>query len=89
MRKLKLAVEGLKVESFETALRRDPRGTVRGAEDTLADPCATNNMWCTYNTDELPSCGGTCDCGGTGAACQTGYTNCSGCLYASCDGVTC
>lgn len=86
MRKLKLDVEALGVESFDTAAREEPRGTVRGAEDTFNADCDTNNAWCTYQTYELPSCGGGCTGGtGTGGNPTQGNT----CLYASCDGYTC
>ena len=85
MRKLKLAVDTLRVESFDTARRPDSRGTVRGAEDTFNVDCDTNHNWCTYQTYELPSCGGTCDCGTGGTA----VTQCNTCFYASFDGYTC
>ena len=87
MRKLTLAVESLRVESFDTAARPAARGTVRGAEDTFHAECDTNNVWCTYQTSELPSCGGTCDCGTGGT--YTRPTECHTCFYASCDGYTC
>jgi hypothetical protein len=77
-------VETLRVESFNTAARPDPRGTVRGAEDTFNADCDTNNNWCTYQTYELPSCGG-CT-GGTGGG---GPTEVNTCFYASCDGYAC
>ncbi|HET7234479.1 MAG TPA: hypothetical protein VFJ16_30985 [Longimicrobium sp.] len=84
MRKLKLALETLRVESFDTAERPEARGTVQGAEDTFNADCDTNNAWCTYQTNEV-SCGGTCDCGTGG----TRITECATCFYASCDGYTC
>ena len=88
MRKLKLAVETLRVESFDTAARPAARGTVRGAEDTFHADCDTNNMWCTYQTYEEPSCGGTCNsC--PGGTTYTRPTECHTCFYASCDGYTC
>jgi len=85
MRKLKLDVEVLRVESFDTAGTEDSRGTVRAAEDTFNADCDTNNAWCTYQTYELPSCGGSCGCtSGSG-----GPTAVATCFYASCDGYTC
>jgi len=88
MRKLKLALEGLAVESFRTAARIEPPGTVRGAEATFDTACQTwESPWCGYQTYELRSCGGTCDCGTGGTG--TGATQCDTCLYASCDGYTC
>jgi hypothetical protein len=85
MRKLKLDLDVLRVESFGTAARPDARGTVRGAEATFNADCDTNNNWCTYQTYELPSCGGGCT-GGTGGGDPTQVNTC---FYASCDGYTC
>jgi hypothetical protein len=85
MRKLNLAIDSLAVESFDTAARPVARGTVNGAEDTFNADCDTNNVWCTYQTYEVQSCGGTCNCGTGG----TRATECNTCFYASCDGYTC
>jgi hypothetical protein len=88
MRKLKLALETLQVESFNTAAAAEARGTVRGAEGTFNADCDTNNNWCTYQTYELQSCGGTCNCPGATDTCP-GPTERDTCFYASCDGYTC
>jgi len=86
MRKLKLDLDTLRVESFGTAASPDERGTVRGAEVTLNADCETwENAWCGYQTYEMQSCGGGCT-GGTGGG---GNTAGDTCLYASCDGYTC
>lgn len=87
MRKLKLEVETLRVESFDTAAAEERRGTVRGAEGTFDAECQTwENPWCGYQTVEVQSCGGGCT--GTGGG-HTAPTGCHTCFYASCDGYTC
>lgn len=86
MHKLKLDLDKLRVESFDTAKAGDARGTVRGAEATYDAGCQTwESPWCGYQTHEVGSCGGGCTTGGTGG----GPTNVHTCFYASCDGYTC
>jgi hypothetical protein len=94
MRKLKLNLERLRVELFDTAVRPDERGTVRGAGATYNADCQTwENPWCGYQTYEVGSCGGGCTGIGTGTGGTVGDnpSDCGGntCLYASCDGYTC
>ena len=87
MRKLMLDLDSLRVESFETDVPKDERGTVQGAEATYVTDCQTwESPWCGYQTYEVPSCGGGCTgTGGTGSY----PTNVHTCFYASCDGHTC
>jgi hypothetical protein len=50
MKKLKLDVEILRVESFETAPTADARGTVQGHNaSVLAHTCACNTISCPYS----------------------------------------
>lgn len=63
MNKVKLAVEALRVESFETAAAPGGAGTVRGHEDTLERACQTQQYDCTVQggyTCDYGSCVGTC-----------------------------
>lgn len=89
MRKLKLDLDTLRVESFGTAVPAESRGTVHGAAATYDAECQTwENPWCGWQTVEYGSCGGGCTgtgTGGTGGNPTAGDT----CLYASCDGYTC
>ena len=65
MNKLKLELECLRVESFETASVSEERGTVRGRDASrLADSCG-----CTASP--RPSDGCTIGCGTGPAACTT------------------
>jgi hypothetical protein len=84
MRKRKLKLDSLRVESFATAAWPEARGTVRGAEATFNADCQTwEAPWCGYQTYEVASCGGGCTgTGGTGGNPTAGDT----CLYASCGG---
>jgi len=86
MRKLKLRVEELRVESFDTAGARGGRGTVRGAEDTNESGCMIASCGVTCPLSCEPSCpyGGCDDTAPRG--CEG--TNASGCVILSC-GVTC
>jgi hypothetical protein len=72
MRKLKLELEALAVESFDVDVPADRGGTVRGAEITVPLTCAT---------DEYQSCEGSCD-GGCSGGCGSGWYSCE----ASCGG---
>ena len=76
MRKLKLSLDALQVESFHATGPAAPRGTVPGHE------------WTEY-ADE--SCFGTCDTNCTRDAscvggCGSGAVSCNGTCYASCNG---
>ena len=84
MKKLKLDVDALAVESFDTRAAESGAGTVHGhisypngchtPPDSYPETCdyatcAGNTCW--------QSCNGTCNCGGTAACPQyTDYTNC-------------
>ena len=88
MHKLKLRVEELRVESFDTAAARGVRGTVRGAEaaGTNESGCIIASCGVTCPISCEPSCpyGDGCDLSGKGCD----GTNASGCVILSC-GVTC
>lgn len=86
MHKLKLDLDQLAVESFDTNPSDSARrGTVQGFVPTPAATCFITCPTC-YNT--CASCGGTCDnsCGGT-CYCS-GYT-CGGSCGGTCNEVTC
>jgi len=86
MGKLKLDLDRLRVESFDTAARPEARGTVRGAEHTYDTGCETfEHPWCGYQTHEFDTCGVHPGTGGSGGE----PTAVSTCFYASCDGYTC
>jgi hypothetical protein len=92
MRKLKLHVDQLCVESFQTADADRPLGTVMGNNDSIVDPgcvtyetacpdptCHANTQCCSGYTCAY-TCGSTCGCGGTRlrtCGCPTEfYTDC-------------
>ncbi|HEX5725967.1 MAG TPA: hypothetical protein VFX98_10915 [Longimicrobiaceae bacterium] len=56
MRKLRLSLDELAVDSFETkAGSADPRGTVRGLEVTAPTPCGdTEDMWVCQSFESCP-----------------------------------
>lgn len=90
MKKLKLRLEHLAVESFATGAATDPRGTVRGHATELGASCdlapscgpeTCGDAYCIRHTDNLNVCG----MGGTGG-CSVGCTPPSGAL--SCAGCT-
>ena len=88
MGKIRLDVDALRVESFETSAGAAPRGTVRGHGDTLAyDRCDTNEANCTLycpGGSGGASCDGSCDsCYGCGT--DTAAASCNG----TCAGATC
>ena len=82
MRKIRLAVDALSIESFEPAPEREaPKGTVMGRDASeLGDTCMCTGMYdytCHVNTcAAYATCGGypeyTCDytCEGVGYTCQ-------------------
>ena len=74
MRKLKLEMDALVVESFATHASGDAgRGTVDGLGGTKVDPsCGTCETWIGETCDA--SCGGTCDAG-----CYSWLTDCPLC----------
>jgi hypothetical protein len=57
MKKLTLELDDLQVESFETVLEAEVRGTVRGRDDSGSDPS------CCRTCDGDPTCfTGLCQC---------------------------
>jgi len=80
MKKLRLDLESLAVESFDTVVEAEAdRGTVRG-RDSVTEPQEPDSIaaTCTCPPPNTASCGGTCDwtCGG-------------GCTVAASCGQTC
>jgi hypothetical protein len=66
MKKLRLHVESLAVETFETVVQEDPRGTVAAHADTDPESCdySCHSLWpsdcCTADLTCPASCGGSC-----------------------------
>lgn len=88
MKKLRLAIEDLAVESFTTSGRTEARGTVRahatefGASCDLAPSCGPEtcgNAFCIRHTDNVDVCGG--GTGGCSVNCTapSGQLSCAGC----------
>ena len=70
MRKLRLEIDALRVETFEPAARRDGRGTVRGYLSAYYELCHMDDTWqqtCTCeptcNADTCFNCTGNCQSG--------------------------
>ena len=88
MRKLRLTLEDLSVESFSTAVRPAREGTVGGHD--LSDSTCHQKL-CTCDTMAGHTCEGTCDasCNGTCVASCDG--TCDGCVSVggTCGGYTC
>ena len=84
MRKLRLTLEELSVESFSTAVRPGRQGTV-GGHDLSDTTC--QQKFCTCDTVQGPTCEGTChaSCGGS---CDG---SCNGCVSygGTCNDYTC
>jgi hypothetical protein len=89
MRKLKLQLEDLRIDSFATTPAEKPKGTVFGEQCTCYTQCTCPGCPTCY-----ASCNGTCDasCNGTCDAscdggCGTWDPSCGGnsCVY-TCDG---
>ena len=80
MRKLKLEVEDLRVESFDTLADMEvPRGTVRGHGDSEGSGCDVSQ--CLEDSCGCPLTGPTCailSCNGT---CYNSCPNTCGCSY--------
>ena len=86
MKKLKLSLDDLRIDSFQTTAPAKPKGTVFGEQCTCYTQCTCPGCPTCY-----ASCNGTCDasCNGTcGATCDA---SCNGtcewtCDYAACGG---
>jgi hypothetical protein len=79
MKKLRLSLDALRVESFDVQVTATQRGTVPAHQNTRPDVCVTDPVYClSDNFTECNSClGGTCanscGCGGTyDASCVNG-----------------
>ena len=93
MQKLKLDLEELAVETFDTTPVRLDRGTVLGhGPDTFQNTCMTCHTYCDCEPSSRTevsgcgtcdaSCGGSCDsCIDTCKACGTGVTACQYTCY--------
>lgn len=89
MRKLKLHAEDLTVESFETAAAADLPGTVRGAQEDVAEPVepepgetivAPWTWWTCQTGCGQNTCGGSC-----GVTCSTcNDPTCNSCFATRC-----
>jgi hypothetical protein len=84
MKKIRLDLDSLSIESFDTTGAADARGTVAGH--------ATYQAYCSYGLTCVDSCEGTCDgscvsecgtCGATGCG-SCGATYCGTCVDPSC-----
>ena len=103
--KLKLNVEDLAVDSFDTSRAEDKKGTVFGEQCTCYTNCTcpgcyTCDASCNGTCDA--SCNGTCDASCNGSCDASCYGTCIGeftcgircqqgetALYTACDGVAC
>ena len=88
MRKLKLEIENLAVESFDTQAAAKPKGTVFGEQCTCYTACTCPGCPTCDNT-----CAYTCD-DATCPACPTCAASCNGtcddsCNYGTCGEYTC
>ena len=90
MKKLKLQVEDLAVESFTTAAAPEPRGTVRAHATEFGQTCdpapscgpeTCGGAFCIRHTDNIDICGGSVGCppGSAGCTPATGLLSCLGC----------
>lgn len=62
MKKMKLSLDVLQVESFDTASFEKRTGTVRGAAQTEWNTCIGYGDTCNGGETCWDSCGGTCRC---------------------------
>jgi hypothetical protein len=86
--KLKLQLEDLAVDSFDTTAAEKPRGTVFGEQCTCYTQCTcpgcptcdgTCPNTCAYTCDDAScaaTCGGTCNCSGDASCNGTCYFTC-------------
>jgi len=85
--KLKLNLEDLTVDSFNTSGAEKPKGTVFGEQCTCYTNCTCPGCPTCYASCN-GTCGGTCEasCNGTCAWCGSGYISCNA---TECNGYTC
>jgi hypothetical protein len=79
MKKFRLELDDLRIDSFSTTPAQTPKGTVFGEQCTCytnctCPGCPTCDASCNGTCDA--SCNGTCDCPGTGYTC--GGWSCDG-----------
>jgi hypothetical protein len=96
--KLKLELEDLAVDSFDTTTSDKPRGTVYGEQCTCPTACTcpgcptcdgTCPQTCAHTCDD-PSCGNTCTCPETNAiSCYETDCFCGSIYQSACNGVEC
>lgn len=91
MKKLRLQIEQLAVESFTTSAMAQGRGTVRAHATELGNTCGAEpscgpetcgQLYCIIETDNINLCGGSGGCsGGCSAGCTppSGQLSCVGC----------
>lgn len=94
MRKIKLSLDGLAVESFETVAAGDARrGTVEGFAPTPGPGCLIPTpATCDYTCDNVVtdvSCMYTCDVSCGGSCDYTCAATCAGTCAVTCDDATC
>lgn len=72
MRKIRLKIESLAVESFDTGEVQDLRGTVRAYFTTPQDPCtsADDALTCARRRTDYASCDVQCECTIRGMKCH-------------------
>jgi len=88
MQKLKLQLEDLAIDSFETSPPQKPKGTVFGEQCTCYTQCTCPGCP-TCDASCNGTCGGTCEasCNGTcGNTCWTCGVSCGGTCEYSCGG---
>jgi len=86
MRKLKLQLDDLQVDTFQTTPAQKPKGTVFGEQCTCHTNCTCPGCPTCY-----ASCNGTCDASCNGSCGATCDASCNGtcdwtCDYAQCGG---
>jgi hypothetical protein len=84
MKKLKLSLDALEVQSFTTAANARSRGTVHGEQECTCDTCTYPNCE-TCNATCPDTCGNSC--AGTCYSCDTYCKTME--HYATCDYVSC
>lgn len=86
MKKLRLSLDDLHVDSFDTRINAAPlRGTVPAHENTRPDVCWTAPEYCLSNnhTECNNSCRGTCD-NSCYQTCGLNFTCDASCVYGTC-----